>query len=90
MRDGEGQRRHKKAGRRLERNHRLRFAFRICLQLGIDDPIAWHNAIDSLLLDHWIAFYQLEPWEVGQPIKEKPTMHRPEHVAQVLTKRYGS
>lgn len=42
------------------RNHRLRFVFRICKDLGIDDPVAWMNAVDPRLVDQWIAFYCAE------------------------------
>jgi len=38
-------------------NHRLRYVFRICKELGIDDPIAWMNIVPSSLVDQWIAFF---------------------------------
>lgn len=62
----------KKLRRRLKRNLKLRFAFRLCLQLGIDDPIAWMDNTPPWLLNAWMAYYTLEPWEVGSdPDEEK-------------------
>ena len=30
--------------------------FKICLQLGVDDPVAWMNGVDSAVVDGWIAY----------------------------------
>ncbi len=30
--------------------------FSICLELGIDDPIAWMNNTPNVLVDWWISF----------------------------------
>jgi len=40
----------------LEENYRLFWAFSVCQELGIDDPIAWMNATSPRVLDWWIAF----------------------------------
>lgn len=62
----------KKLRRRLKRNPKLLFAFRLCLKLGIDDPIAWMDSVSPWLLNAWTAYYTIEPWEVGSnPEDEK-------------------
>ena len=38
------------------RNYRLEWAFAICLELGIDDPVHWMETVDPVILDRWIAF----------------------------------
>lgn len=40
----------------FKRNHRLSWAFRICQELSIDDPVAWMDAVDPAVLDRWIAY----------------------------------
>jgi len=42
------------------RNHRFRWAFRICEELGIDDPAHWMNCVDPTVLDSWIAYFTLK------------------------------
>lgn len=32
------------------------------MKLGIDDPIHWFNHVDPDVIDHWIAYYSLEPF----------------------------
>lgn len=34
----------------------------MCLQLGIDDPIAWLDAIPKRTWALWQAYWQVEPW----------------------------
>lgn len=34
--------------------------FRLCKDLGIDDPFAWMNSVPSNIVDAWMAFYMLE------------------------------
>lgn len=41
-------------------NHRLAWAFKICKNLGIDDPAYWMDNTDPSILDSWIAFSQFE------------------------------
>lgn len=41
-------------------NHRLSWAFKICEQLGIDDPCAWMDAVDPVVVDRWIAYKLFE------------------------------
>ena len=41
-------------------NHRLRWAFRICLELGIDAPITWLNHTPHHVLDAWVAYKVFE------------------------------
>jgi hypothetical protein len=45
---------------RLKRDHRLSWAFMICKNLGIDDPVLWMDTVDPVILDRWIAFEQNE------------------------------
>jgi len=40
----------------FKRNHRLAWAFEICSGLSIDDPVAWMDAVDPVVLDRWIAY----------------------------------
>jgi hypothetical protein len=40
----------------LEKNYRLYWAFSICEELGVDDPIAWMNGTSPRVLDWWIAY----------------------------------
>lgn len=40
----------------MKRNPDLAFAFRLCKQLGIDDPIAWFNSVPEAVLDAWVAY----------------------------------
>ena len=44
----------------LSRNHRLRWAFRVCEELGIDDPAHWMNSVSPTVLDGWIAYFTLK------------------------------
>ena len=44
------------------RDGRLFFAFRLCLELGIDDPRRWLNSVDDELVDLWEAYYRMEPF----------------------------
>jgi hypothetical protein len=37
-------------------NHRLRWCFKICKDLGIDDPVHWMNSVSPSVVDQWIAF----------------------------------
>jgi hypothetical protein len=55
-------------------NHRLRWVFRICKELGIDDPVHWMNSVSPSVVDQWIAFELLER-ESGLP---KPEAASPE------------
>ena len=38
------------------------FACRLCLRLGIDDPIAWLDSVDDDVFDLWYAYWCVEPW----------------------------
>lgn len=40
----------------MSRNHDLYFVFELCIELGIDDPIAWYNAVPEKTIDWWYAF----------------------------------
>ena len=51
-------------------NHRLRWAFRICKELGIDDPVHWMNFVSPSILDQWIAFSIIENEVVKEEDKE--------------------
>lgn len=46
----------------VRKNHRLRFACRVCLELGIDDPEEWLNSISDRVFNVWWAYYQCEPF----------------------------
>ena len=46
--------------REFRRNHRLRWVFRICHKLGIDDPIYWMEMVDPKVVDLWIAYLIVE------------------------------
>lgn len=46
----------------VRENPRLRFACRVCLELGIDDPEAWLDSISERVLSVWWAYYQCEPF----------------------------
>jgi len=52
---GKDPRRIEKIAKEFDRNHRLSWAFSICQDLGIDDPISWMNAC-PVLLDWWIGY----------------------------------
>lgn len=41
----------------FEKNHRLKWVFRICSELGIDDPVTWMNQVESSVIDGWIAYH---------------------------------
>lgn len=45
--------------KQIQRNGRLRWVFRICKDLGIDDPCFWMNSVSPTLVDQWIAFYTI-------------------------------
>lgn len=40
----------------FESNIRLRWVFRVCKNLGIDDPCHWMNSVSPSVVDQWIAF----------------------------------
>lgn len=40
----------------------MRLACRVCLAVGVDDPIAWLENIEPQTLAIWRAFYRVEPW----------------------------
>ncbi len=53
------------------RNNRLSWVFKICKNLGIDDPVHWMNNVDPSIVDSWIAFSQYEnELEAGAYSKE--------------------
>lgn len=52
---GKDPRRIEKIAKQFDKNHRLAWAFSICQDLGIDDPISWMNACPTLL-DWWIGY----------------------------------
>lgn len=37
----------------------------MCRDLGIDDPVAWFQAVPEAVLDGWVAFYSLEADEIN-------------------------
>lgn len=37
-------------------NHRLSWVFKVCKQLGIDDPCCWMDTVDPVVVDRWIAY----------------------------------
>ena len=41
-------------------NHRLRWCFSVCKNLGIDDPVTWMNNTSPAVLDAWIAYESFE------------------------------
>lgn len=41
----------------IEINPRLCFVFRLCKDLGIDDPVHWMNTTSPAVVDQWQAFY---------------------------------
>jgi hypothetical protein len=43
-------------------SQRMRWACRICLALGIDDPEQWLHECTPRKLAIWQAFYRFEPW----------------------------
>jgi hypothetical protein len=53
----------------FKRNNRLSWAFKICKDLGIDDPVFWLNNVDPSLVDSWIAYSQYEG-ELESGVKE--------------------
>ncbi len=81
----------KKLRGRLKRNPKLLFAFRLCLKLGIDDPIAWFDSVPPSLVNAWMAYYTIEPWETGSnPEDEKERkMMKPEQALARLQMRIG-
>lgn len=50
----------------------MRFACRVCLELGIDDPETWLDLIPERVFDLWWSYYQCEPfgrnWEQSASI----------------------
>jgi hypothetical protein len=40
----------------FNRNSRLSFVFGLALELGIDDPITWFNAVGDRVIDAWIGY----------------------------------
>ena len=55
-------------------NYRLRFAYRLALQLGIYDVSRWLESLASGSLDGWMVYYSLEPWDkqAAFPLIETP------------------
>ena len=64
----------------FEVNHRLRWVFRICEKLGIDDPVHWMNSVSPSVVDQWIAFELVER-ETGV---KKPTSASPEQALEQI------
>lgn len=65
--------------KQLHRNVRLRWVFRICKDLCIDDPVHWMNSVSPLLVDQWIAYYtQTSESGPAEPMK-------PEEALQALS-----
>ena len=60
-------------------NHRLSWAFKVCEKLGIDDPCAWMDAVDPVVVDRWIAYKLYE----GES-KSGSTENTPEEALKVL------
>ena len=69
-------------------NHRLRFAFRICKELGIDDPITWMDNVPSRVIDAWLAYESLVADEAKEA--EKPKGMNPTAALQMMSHKYGS
>ena len=36
------------------------WAFHVCENLGIDDPVYWMDAVDPKVVDRWIAYYAVK------------------------------
>ncbi len=66
---GKDPRRIEKIAKQFDKNHRLAWAFSICQDLGIDDPISWMNACPTLL-DWWIGF-RVHKSEIERQAHEK-------------------
>lgn len=43
------------------RSGRIRFAFRLAISLGIDDPLTWIDSVHPSVIDAWIAYDRVEP-----------------------------
>ena len=43
------------------RSPRMRFAFRLALFLGIDDPLSWVDTVDPLVIDCWLENQLYDP-----------------------------
>lgn len=48
--------------KRLRLNRELTLACRLCLKLGIDDPLTWLETVDDEVFATWEAYYRLEPF----------------------------
>jgi hypothetical protein len=55
----------------LKINHRLRFAFRLCKELGIDDPVTWMDNVPARVLDAWLAYESVVADELKDSEKSK-------------------
>ncbi len=74
--------------KRIRQSYRIRFAFRVCLALGIDDPIHWMNNVDRSVLDWWIAYYRVEPF--GSDWSQTATIaERLGHIADTMDSYFG-
>lgn len=69
-------------------NYRLRFAFRICKELGIDDPITWMDNVPSRVIDAWLAYESLVADESKEA--EKPKGMSPTAALQFMSDKYGN
>lgn len=63
----------------------MRFVFRLCRDLGIDDPLAYMERVPRAVIDAWLAFYLEE--QTGNK-EEKKAMSATEAL-QHLSSRHG-
>lgn len=63
----------------------MRFVFRLCRDLGIDDPIAYLDRVPRAVVDAWLAYY-LEEQSGSKADKQKMS---PAEALQTLSSRHG-
>lgn len=71
----------------MKRNFRLRYAFDICKELGIDDPVCWMNTVPPKVLDFWFAHASLLADERSEGTDSG--MMKPEDLAKQLSATHG-
>ena len=73
----------------MKKNHRLRFVFQLCKELGIDDPICWFNRVPPHVVDWWLAFYLVQSEELEAASDSGKQKMDPMKAYEALSRQYG-
>lgn len=61
--------------------------FELCIELGIDDPIAWYNAVPDKTIDWWYSFCSVR---ADKRNAGSSNMTDPSNALKAMNERFGA